>query len=106
MTGQCKINIKPTITIGRVATIAETIIPQLFDDSSVVLESESIVHDKKKFFKIRLDLVKFLTPIVENIIHSNKETTLGLQLLSSGKLKIYQLANPDVAMPEDDESGL
>lgn len=104
MSGQCKISIKPTITIGKVPTIAETIIPQLFDDASVILESESITHDKRKFFKIRLDLVKFLTPIVENIIHSKKETTLGLQLLSSGKLKIFQLANPDVALPKDDES--
>jgi hypothetical protein len=103
MAGQCKVSIKPTIKLGSVTTIAETIIPKLFDDDNVVLESESILHDKKKFFRIRLDLAKVLTPIVERVIKGGHEVTLGLQLLDSGKLKIYQLGSPEVALPDKDE---
>ena len=103
MAGQCKVNIKPTITLGRIPTIAESVIPKLFDGENVVLESESIVNDKKKFFRIRLDLTNVLTPIIERVIKGGHEVTLGLQLLDSGKLKIYQLGNPEVALPEGDD---
>jgi hypothetical protein len=99
MAGQCKVSIKPTITLGKIPTIVETIIPKLFDDESVVLESESIVNDKRKFFRIRLDLTNVLNPIIEGVIKGGREVTLGLQLLDNGKLKIYQLQNPEVTMP-------
>jgi hypothetical protein len=100
MYGQCKISIKPTITVGGVTTIAEQVIPMLFDGDNVVLDCESISHDKKKFYKVRLDLAKVLSPIIERIIKGGKEVTLGMQLLESGKLKIYQISSPEVPLPE------
>lgn len=105
MTGQCKVVIKPTVTLGRIPTIAESIIPKLFDGENVVLESESIVNDKKKFFKVRMDITNVLNPIVERVIKGGHEVTLGFQLLESGKLKIYQMSSPDLDLPagEDNE---
>ena len=103
MSGACKVSIKPTVKVGSVTTIAESVIPKLFDGDNVVLESESILNDRKKFYRIRLDLAKVLTPIVERIIKGGKEVTLGLQLLEDGKLKIYQLANPEMSLPTEDD---
>lgn len=103
MPGSCKVVIKPTVTLGRIPTIAETIIPKLFDGDNVVLESESIIHDKKKFFRVRMDITNVLNPIIEKVRKGGSEVTLGFQLLESGKLKIYQLANSDLELPEGDE---
>jgi predicted aspartyl protease len=103
MTGQCKVVIKPSITVGRIPTIVESVIPKLFDSDSVILASESIVSDKKKFFTVRLELTHVLTPIIEKVIKGGREVTLGMQLLESGKLKIYQLNSLDVDLPTGDE---
>lgn len=102
MSGTCKVTIKPTVKVGSVTTIAESVIPKLFDGENVVLESESILNDKKKFFRVRLDLSKVLLPIVERIIKGGKEVTLGMQLQENGKLKIYQLSNSEMFRPGDD----
>jgi hypothetical protein len=102
MAGTCKVVIKPTIQIGRVPTIVESVLPRLFDDESVVMESESIKNDKKKYFFMRLQVTKVLAPIVERIIKNEKEVVLGIQLLDNGKLKIFQLADTSVIMPSED----
>jgi hypothetical protein len=93
MNSSCKINIKPTVSIGNIPSIVEKILPKIFDGDDVVLASESIVNDKKKFFSIRLRLVNILIPIVEQISRDKKESTLVLQMDDSGKLKIYQMTN-------------
>jgi hypothetical protein len=90
MSGQCRVNIKPTVSVGRVPTIAEHILPKLFDND-VVIDTDSILKDKKKFFHMRLELTKVLTPIVERIAKSGKETTIGLSLDEEGKLSVYQM---------------
>jgi len=103
MSGQCKVVIKPTLTVGRIPTIAESIIPKLFDSENTVLESESIVNDKKKFFKVRLDITNVLNPIIERVIKGGREVTLGFQLVEGGKLKIYQLQHPDSEIPTESD---
>ena len=104
MAGTCKVVIKPTIQIGRVPTIVESVLPRLFDDESVVIESESIKSDKKKYFHMRLQMTKALSPIVEKIIKGEKEVVLGLQLSNDGKLKIFQLSDTSVVMPSEDDT--
>ena len=102
MSGQCRVNIKPTVSVGRVPTIAEHILPKLFD-ADVVIDADSILKDKKKFFHLRLELTKVLAPIVERIAKSGKETTLGLSLDEEGKLKVYQMKNDSTADPFQDD---
>lgn len=99
MSGQCKVNIKPTVEQGRVPTIAEHILPKLFD-ADVVIDTDSILKDKKKFFHLRLELTKVLVPIVERIAKSGKEATIGLSLDEDGKLKVYQMKSDPHGDPE------
>ncbi len=103
MSRACKVTIKPSLTIGRIPTVVESIIPKLMDGDNVVLESESIVNDKKKFYSTRLSLVNVLIPIVRKIKRDNIETTLAFQLSESGKLKIYAVSSENDTIPADDE---
>lgn len=105
MSRQCKVVIKPTVKIGRVPTIVESIIPKLFDGDNT-LEFESIVNDKKKFFYMRMEITKFLSPIVERISRGREEVALGIQLFDDGNLKIYQLSKDEFSKNNDTIDGV